>query len=247
MHVRFHAPGLDPGDDLTVLSAEESGHAVRVLRVRRGAEVRLFNGRGYECAGLVEAAAPGAVTIRVVGPVGPRPEPRVALMLGQAVLKGDAMDEVVRDAVMMGVQELRPTVSAHVEADVARLLRARRHERWQRIAVASAKQCGRAVVPRVHEPLAFDGALDTLAAELRLMLIEPTEGAPGGSVHGLPSTPCPASAAILVGPEGGWGEGEVARARERGWQPLTLGARTLRADAAAIVAIPVLQFLWNDL
>lgn len=245
MHVRFHAPGLQPGDQSAILSAEESGHAVRVLRVRRGAEVRLFNGRGYECTGVVEDPRQGGVTIRVVGPARACPEPRVALTLAQAVLKGDAMDGVVRDAVMLGVQVVVPVLSAHAEAGRDRLLKARRQERWQRIAVSSAKQCGRAVVPEVREPIGFEEAVASLAAPVRLMLAEPALEGP--AVHGLPSLPCPASAVILAGPEGGWTAGEVSLASCAGWSVLTLGARTLRADAAAIVAIPVLQYLWGDL
>lgn len=245
MHVRFHAPGLQPGDRSAVLSPEESGHAVRVLRVRRGTEVRLFNGRGYECAGVVEWSRQEGVTIRVVAPAPPCPEPRVALTLAQAVLKGDSMDEVVRDAVMLGVHAIVPVLSAHAEADRERLRKARRRERWQRIAVSSAKQCGRAVVPEVGEPVGFEEAVSSLAAPIRLMLAEPAVEGP--AVHGLPSLPCPGSAAILAGPEGGWDPAEVALAAEAGWSVVTLGTRVLRADAAALVAIPILQYLWGDL
>lgn len=245
MHVRFHAPGLQPGDQLAVLSPDESGHAVRVLRVRRGADVRLFNGRGYECAGIIDDPAPGGLVVRVVGPVRSCPEPRVALTLAQAVLKGDAMDEVVRDAVMLGVQAIVPVVSAHAECGRARLAGARRRERWQRIAVASAKQCGRAVVPEVREVVAFEEAVARLDAPVKLMLAEPAIQGP--AVRGLPSLPGPDSAALLAGPEGGWSPAEVARATAAGWSLLTLGARVLRADAAALVAIPVLQYLWGDL
>jgi 16S rRNA (uracil1498-N3)-methyltransferase len=245
MHVRFHAPSLQPGDLSAVLSPEESGHAVRVLRVRRGAEVRVFNGRGYECAGVVEDPSQGAVTVRVVGPVRPCAEPRVALTLAQAVLKGDAMDEVVRDAVMLGVQAIVPVLSAHAEADRGRLLRARRQDRWQRIAISSAKQCGRAVVPEVCGPLGFEEAVASLAAPVRLMLAEPA--VEEAAAHGLPSLPRPEAAAILAGPEGGWTPAEVSLASAAGWGLITLGTRTLRADAAASVAIPVLQYLWGDL
>ena len=82
----------------------------------------------------------------------PVPEPCVAVTLGQAVLKGDKMDDVVRDAVMLGVADVLPVVSARSETTLAALRKARRVERWQRIAISSAKQCGRAVVPTVHEP-----------------------------------------------------------------------------------------------
>jgi 16S rRNA (uracil1498-N3)-methyltransferase len=218
---------------------------VRVLRVRRGSEVRLFNGRGYECEAVVENPAPAGLTLRIVGPVCPRPEPRVRLTLAQAVLKGDGMDEVVRDAVMLGVRAIVPVVSARAETDRARLLKARRRERWQRIAVSSAKQCGRAVVPEVHEPVTFEEIVAALADPIRLMLAEPA--VEGSAALDLSSLPGPVSAALLAGPEGGWTASEVSLATSSGWARLTLGSRTLRADAAAAVAIPVLQYLWGDL
>ena len=77
------------------------------------------------------------------------------LTLAQAVLKGDKMDDVVRDAVMMGVAAIQPIVTARSEVTRAALERGHRRERWQRVAVSSAKQCGRAVVPAVLEPVAF--------------------------------------------------------------------------------------------
>ena len=247
MHLRFHAPGLEPGDQSAVLSAEESGHAVRVLRVRPGTEIRVFNGRGYECSAVVESAVRGVATVRIVAEVAAQPEPRVAIALAQAVLKGDRMDEVIRDAVMLGVREVVPVVSAHAEASLPQLLEARRHERWQRVAVSSAKQCGRAVVPVVRPPAAFGDVVASAAADLRLLLTEPALSIASRTVEGLASLPCPASAAVLVGPEGGWDPGEVEAAAAAGWTPLSIGARTLRADAAASVAIPVLQYLWGDL
>ena len=86
------------------------------------------------------------------GAVAAAPEPSVPLTLVQAVPKGDAMDQIVRDAVMMGVAGVVPLVSERAEVSVERVQASGRVARWQRIAVASAKQCGRAVVPDVHEP-----------------------------------------------------------------------------------------------
>ncbi len=104
----------------------------------------------------------------------------MAVTLVQAVLKGDKMDDVVRDAVMVGVAAIQPvvTVAQRNDAGVARA--GRRRERWERVAVSSAKQCGRAVVPVILEPEPFD-AIATLIDERQLpspamMLVEPHAG-----------------------------------------------------------------------
>jgi 16S rRNA (uracil1498-N3)-methyltransferase len=246
MHLRFHAPLLEPGDEIVVLPPDEGKHATRVLRVRPGSAVRMFNGRGFECGGTVETVDRSKVAVRVGEPVPALPEPHVALKLVQAVLKGDAMDEVVRDAVMLGAIEIVPVCSARVEGDVRRLVSTGRVSRWRRLAVASSKQCGRAVVPVVHEPVPMSAAL-AVEAGLRLLLAEPTAHCAPARADVLPGLPVPASAALAVGPEGGWDPAELDAATAAGWLPMTLGSRTLRADAVAVAAIPLLQFLWGDL
>jgi 16S rRNA (uracil1498-N3)-methyltransferase len=119
-------------------------------------------------------------------------------------------------------------------------------ERWRRIAVASAKQCRRAVVPAIGEGTAFVDWLARDRAEMRLLLIEPSAVAEGYPVSTLQGDR-PASASVMVGPEGGWSQAEIEDAVRAGGVPITLGRRTLRADAVPIVAIGVLQFLWGDL
>ena len=94
--------------------------------------------------------------VRVDGARDAVAEPRVAVTLAQAALKGDKMDDVVRDAVMMGVAAVQPFVTTRSEVTHAALVRGRRRERWERIAVASAKQCGRATVPAILEPQSFE-------------------------------------------------------------------------------------------
>jgi 16S rRNA (uracil1498-N3)-methyltransferase len=110
------------------------------------------------------------------------------------------------------------------------------------------KQCGRAVVPVVHEPHTLEACLSGFAAVRRYLLAEPglQTTVPVG-VRSLLAGPVPASALLVVGPEGGWADEEVALAIRVGCVPLTLGPRTLRADAAAVVGITALQCVWNDL
>jgi 16S rRNA (uracil1498-N3)-methyltransferase len=248
VHARFHVPGLTTGDRLVDLPPEEAAHLSRVLRLRIGSEVRVFDGRGHEYLGLVQLVQGSRVAIEVREAVAPAPEPSVPLTLIQAVPKGDAMDQIVRDAVMMGVAGVVPLVSERAEVSLKRMHASGRVARWQRIAVASAKQCGRAVVPDVHEPCTLSDALREYPAERRYLLTEPGLAAatPSGAAD-LRTAPPPRSALLIVGPEGGWTEAEAALAEHQSCLALTLGGRTLRANAAALVAIAALQCVWGDL
>ena len=175
------------------------------------------------------------------------------ITLVQAVLKADKMDDIVRDAVMLGVAAVQPIVTRRSETTIAGLVKSARLERWRRVALASVKQSRRATLPDIRVPLTLDHYLDEPAAALRLMLVEPNahaateEATAAEPVSAFQGQPAPSDAAVFVGPEGGWSEQERVAAHERGVHLVTLGHRTLRADAVPIAAISVLQFLWGDL
>ena len=242
---RLYVPSLDAGARTVELPEEEAAHLRRVLRVKAGAAVRLFDGRGREVAAQVTSVGRSAVVAEIGGPVAAAPEWRVHVTLAQAVLKGDKTDDVIRDAVMMGVAAVQPMLTARIDVPAAAFSRGRRLERWQRIAVSSAKQCGRAVVPPVLAPRALKECLDAQRADLTLILVEPAAAPPAAVAGAWPRAGAPASAVVLVGPEGGWADEEVALALSAGCLPVSLGPRTLRADAAAIVALSVLQYIWG--
>jgi 16S rRNA (uracil1498-N3)-methyltransferase len=257
---RFFAPALDPGDEDVTLPREEAEHLTRVLRLGVGDTVAVFDGRGREFLAKVTTAVRRDVRVQVLSRIEPAPEPAVPIALVQGVLKGEKMDDVVRDAVMLGAAAIQPIITTRTETTVAALLKSARVDRWRRVALASVKQSRRAVLPDIRMPLTLGTFLDEPAAALRLMLVEPT-GRDGGVV-GSASVPAdaavdslsavqalgpPSDAAVLVGPEGGWTQAECEAARASGVRLVTLGHRTLRADAVPIAAISVLQFLWGDL
>jgi len=140
------------------------------------------------------------------------------------------------------VASIQPLVTARTEISAAALARSRRVSRWQRVAVASVKQCGRAVVPPVHEAVPLEAYLVGVGA--CLMLVEP--GA-AGHVVGVRDIPATESVRVMVGPEGGWTPEEVAAAERAGARLVSLGARTLRADAVPLVALTALMTIWSEL
>lgn len=244
MH-RFFAPALDAGDETVVLPKDEAEHLRRVLRLGVGDTVSVFDGRGHEFAARVIVALPRETRVQVTARIDPPPEASVPMTLVQAVLKGDKMDEIVRDAVMLGVSAIQPLVTKRSEMTVAALLRALRIERWRRIAVASVKQSRRAVLPDIRTPLSFDNHLEEPLRGLPLMLVEPGTHADVEPMSALKREPAPSDVSIWIGPEGGWDEREWKSAHERGVRLISLGERTLRADAVPVAIISILSFLWE--
>ena len=149
---RFYVPGLDPTRPETILPSDESHHLVRVMRLAVGDEIAIFDGEGHEFQARVVRADRNAAAVAIGEPILGTPEPAVPTVLVQAVLKGDKMDAVVRDATMAGVARIAPIVTERSLVGLNTLARGHAHERWQRVAVASAKQCRRARLPAIDAP-----------------------------------------------------------------------------------------------
>jgi 16S rRNA (uracil1498-N3)-methyltransferase len=238
---RFLAPDLDPQASEVTLPVDEARHATHVLRLGPGQPIAVFDGRGNEFVARIVTARRDEVKGTLVNRIVPAAESAVPFTLAQAVLKASAMDDVVRDATMMGAAVIQPLVTAHIAARP----RSDAVERWQRIAVASAKQCRRATVPPILTPCAFDSWLAANDRVLTLIFIEPSAATEVRSLRGFVGTPAPANAALVVGPEGGWAAEEVSAAVTARCVPVTLGQLTLRADAVPIAAISMFRFLWE--
>jgi len=244
MH-RFFAPTLDVGDETVALPRDEAEHLRRVLRLGVGDTVSVFDGRGHEFVARVTVALPRETRVQLMSRVEPPGEATVPITVVQSVLKGDKMDEIVRDAVMLGVAAVQPLITRRTETTVATLLRSARLDRWRRVAVASVKQSRRAVVPDIRTPLSFDSFLDEPRGGLQLMLVEPEAHAGVEPLAALKQEPVPTEAAVWIGPEGGWDEREWKGAHERGVRLISLGQRTLRADAVPVSIVSILSFLWE--
>ena len=248
MNARFYAPDAHRPGDLIALPSDEAEHLTRVLRLKAGDVLRVFNGQGREFDATVEQTDKQAVRVRLGNFAPAAPEPRVAITLAQAVLKGDKMDDVVRDATMMGATEIQPMITARTEVTRGSLLRGRRRERWERIAVSSAKQCGRATVPRIGEAIEFDELIEALGKMLLplpgLMLVEPNAAPDTTPASELDLSP-QRGATVLIGPEGGWTPVEVERGASV-CRLITVGSRTLRADAMCVVALSAFFTMWRE-
>jgi 16S rRNA (uracil1498-N3)-methyltransferase len=232
MKHRFFVPAIE---ELTTLSGEELHHAARVVRVRAGEEVELFDGRGTIVTARVESLARDQVTLRVIGNVAETRESPLDLTLAMAIINLDRFELVLQKATELGVRRIVPIVSDRVEIRPERYRG--KQERWEKILFEAVKQCGRALIPTLGEPLPFNECIAREGVKVIFDADVPPSPDPG-----------PIEAATLyIGPEGGWSEEELDMARQQGAIFRRMGPRRLRAETAAIAACTIFAARYGDI
>jgi 16S rRNA (uracil1498-N3)-methyltransferase len=223
---------LSAGANVT-LDGATARRVASVLRLRAGDELTLFDGSGVEARASLVAIAPSRVEARVVSVAPGLREPAVRLTLYQSVVKGERFEWLVEKGTELGVARFVPLLSRRA---VVRPGEGGKLDRWRRIAIEAAEQCGRAVVPEVSAPLRLEEAL----ASLEGTALMPYEGerATGiaAALRSVAGGGRPASLALIVGPEGGFEPDEVRLALSAGARPVSLGPRILRSETAGVVA-----------
>jgi len=247
---RFYAPpeAFAPNGSFVTLAADEMRHLRDVLRLKSGDEVYVFNGAGREVRGNVESVERGSTKVSVVSEVEPaRAESPLKLALAVALLKGEKFDLVLQKTTELGVARVIPLITARADVRIRNDDDAERKlVRWRRIALEATKQCGRARLMEIENPIAFDHFVERQKVdELRLMFSERSGTALAAAAGETDERRGRVTA--LVASEGGWTDEEIDQAREASWKIVTLGGRILRAETAAIVVAALLQHRFGDL
>ncbi len=236
---RVYLPEGLPADGAT-LPEHVTHYLASVVRVRPGTEIGLFDGHGHEWRARIAGVTRRSIAITDITACTPIPEPVVRVTVAVGILKGEQMDNVVRDLTALGAARIVPLISDHVAVSSRAWRGDRAGERWHRVAAAAAAQCGRAVVPIISEPTPLPALLEE-PDDYRLAAVEP--GAPG--LRAPAWTPVPASVLLLIGPEGGWSADELAQCARADVARLSLGPRTLRAELAPSVALSTVWAAWE--
>lgn len=222
-----------------VLPADAVHYVQRVLRLHDGAPIVLFNGEGGEYHGMVSHQKNAAVVM--LNQFVPREiESPLALHLGQGISRGEKMDYVVQKAVELGVKELTPLITERCGVKLAAERADKRVQHWQKIAQSACEQSGRNHLPVIHSPKLLQDWLDERDELLKLVCHFDQSNQDSQANTFL-------NCALLIGPEGGFTDEEVAAAYTQGFQSFSLGPRVLRTETAAVVAITKVQSIWGDL
>ncbi len=230
---RFYAPPQALDQESFAFAPREAHHIARVLRLRPGARLVAFDGQREAEVEIVEAGRSGVVARRVAAPCVARRPVDIALL--QGVPRGAKMDLIVRMGTEIGLSSIHPVLTDRTVTEPG----SSRLDRWRRVALEAARQCGRADSPEICAPARLEAALAALAPVDLFVVPWEDEARPIGVV----ASGCAfSSAAILIGPEGGLTPADVAAARAAGGHTVSLGALLLRTETAGLVAAAMLLY-----
>jgi 16S rRNA (uracil1498-N3)-methyltransferase len=217
-------------------------HVARVLRLRAGAPLVVFDGSGQDFRCEILSVEGERVRVSVGERAQGLRESPLRITLVQAISRSERMDWTLQKATELGVGSIVPVMSARsvVRLDERQAERKLRH--WKVIVAGACEQCGRSTLPEVRAPLELRRFLTDAPREGQRLVLSPSGPA---SLAGLASTA--SRVELLIGPEGGLDDSELEAAARAGFSPVRLGPRVLRTETAGIVALAVLQALWGDL
>jgi 16S rRNA (uracil1498-N3)-methyltransferase len=222
------------------LPGPQSHRLGKVLRLREGQCVSLFNGAGGCFHARITAVIRNQVTV-IPGDFRPdAPDPGLRINLAQGISRGRHMDYTIQKATELGVTRIEPLITEHSNVRLEDEQKENKLSHWRNIIIAACEQCGRNVLPEITAPAGYQDWIARGSATIRLIL------APEAA-HTLTSLTRPAVLTIISGPEGGLSESEYGLAADHGCIPIRLGPRVLRTETAAIAAISACQTLWGDM
>ncbi|QTL37123.1 16S rRNA (uracil(1498)-N(3))-methyltransferase [Pseudoalteromonas viridis] len=225
---------IDLGDDA-------AGHVARVLRMGEGDKLSLFNGQGGEYLATISAVSKKKVQVIPEQFIDKQVESPLSIHLGQGISRGDKMDFTIQKSVELGITEITPLFTTRCGVKLSGERLAKKHQQWQKIAIAAAEQSGRNTITTIHPPISLDEWLAQSSEALKLTLHPRAE-------HSIKTLPKPEHGVrFLVGPEGGFTDEEMAATKQQGFVDIRLGPRVLRTETAALTVLSALQLEFGDL
>jgi len=223
------------------LRGQEARHALKVLRLRKGDEIVIFDGTGNEYLARIEASSTVSVKLKVLKKLNVnRDSPLETTLYMGLTNRLSKFELAIQKSTELGVKTIVPIICKRSAFGEKVRDWSRKLERWKEISINAAKQCGRSILPEIEEPRKLKDVES--GAELKFVLWER-----GGRSFKDYSQFTPGSVSLVIGPEGGLDTEEIEILKDKGFSVIHLGKRILRAETAAIASLAVVQFLWGDL
>lgn len=221
------------------LTDSAANHVGKVLRMKVGDPLVLFNGKGGAFQSSIASIHKKAVEVELKSALDSDAESPLTIELGQTLSRGERMDYAIQKATEVGVTSITPLFSERCEVKLKADRMDKRLKHWQQIAISACEQCGRNRVPVIHPPVTLEEWLAERRTELNFVLHHRAEKKLEGYDQ-------PVSVSLLIGPEGGLTADEIVLAEGKQFAPLALGPRVLRTETAPVAAIALMQYLWGD-
>lgn len=217
-------------------------HLCKVLRLKSGHPLRVFNGKGGQYNATLSDVEKRSASIQVANFETLENESPIQVTVGQTLSRGERMDYAIQKSVEAGIFAIQPLFSERCEVKLQDSRAEKRLQHWQQVATSAAEQCGRGIVPIVYPPIELTEWVSNCNEMLKLTLhhhsAKPIRHFEKPSNNRI---------ALLIGPEGGLSEKEVQLSEKSGFNAISLGPRVLRTETAPIVALSVINTLWGDI
>ena len=238
--LRSYSPQLDPSSPIILLSSEESHHLVTVHRAQEGDKVSVIDGRGSEWLARIKSADKRGTTLEGIEYIEHSPSTsRIAL--AQSIPKAKGVENIIRKATELGIQDVYPILSARTESKVRG---GKKLQKWQTVAIEAAKQSGNSFIPTIHPETTLGRFIESGTSEYGIRLIASLQADSEPlyrRLEGMNLTEHP-SGLLLIGPEGDFTDSEYSKISDAGFFPITLGKHVLKCETAAIKSISLLQY-----
>lgn len=226
--------------EAVLLNENASHYLSKVLRMQEGRELIVFNGQGGEYSAQIKEIGKKQISIQVNQFAEDNRQSSLELHLAIGISRGERMDWVLQKATELGVTQIIPLITERTEVKIKGEKQDKKIQHWQQIIISACEQCQRNILPILQEPKVVDDWLKTVSTDYRFVLHHRND-------QSLSQSSVPKSVTLLIGPEGGLSEKEIALAEIEKFQSLRLGPRVLRTETAPVAAISLVQYLWGDL
>jgi 16S rRNA (uracil1498-N3)-methyltransferase len=226
-----------------VVDGDRARYLGRVLRLRVGDDITVFNGEGPEWSAVIEGMTKSTATLRVGDSREAGTESPLRIHLVQGISRGERMDYVVQKATELGVKRITPVLTEYGVVKLDEKRREKRREHWEHVAASACEQSGRTRPPLIDTPLPLKDWFGSKPADADVdLLLKPGAKSPLAGIAAPNTKVC-----MLIGPEGGFSQTEYEDAEVSGFEAVSIGPRILRTETAAPAALAIMQSLWGDL
>lgn len=235
----YTATGLSSNTSVE-LDPAASNHVGKVLRMKPGQHITLFNGSGTDYTATITEVTKKQIIATIDSSIEVASESPLNTHIGQVMSRGDRMDYMIQKSTELGATEITPLTSERCEVKLKGDREEKRVKQWQQIAISAAEQCGRSKIPTIHPITSVEDWVN-----------RKPEGALGLVLHHrttqqMTDIKKPKNVCLLIGPEGGLSEAEIEMAIQQRFIATTFGPRVFRTETAPVAALSVLQWLWGD-
>lgn len=237
---QFFVDDAQIGREFVTITGEDVNHIKNVLRMKAGEKIRISNqqGRDYYCE--ISEVTDTFVQADILNEDAASTELPSKIYLFQGIPKGDRMETVIEKAVELGVYEIIPVAMKYCVVKLDAKKEATKIARWQKQAEAAAKQSKRSIIPKIHPVMSYKEAVEyAMQCDVRLVPYENERGMQG-TREALSTIKAGTSVSVMIGPEGGFAEDEIAQVKDS-MQVISLGKRILRTNTAGIAVMSMLM------